>query len=570
MIKIKDNQIFQVFRGIQYRDLIISILLLVLISIPNNYTLLYSSDLQNNLIMKVAYIMMSTLVYLILMVILGVKNFFRLGIVFILLGPLEIIFLKSTGMPITAGFIDAIINTNRSETFEQIQSNITIIISTVVIFLIYIILLSKLNNFKINSTLKFIIIGCFIAFNGVVFIQMFKINNNDRITLKTKLEISKSTTIIKYEKIFPVNLFINTFKTYETRSNINKMSKDLEGFYFNASSARSSEEEEIYILIIGETARYQNFGINGYSRNTTPFLSQNKNLVSYSNVYSGAILTSISVPQIITRATPEESNIQFKEKSISEAFKEAGYYSSWIANQSLTNPLIQRISKNIDHSYFTESKTHFNNNYDINTFDELQKVLQKPHKKKFIVIHTYGSHYRYSNRYPKEFEKFRPAISQIGYDNISYENKESLVNAYDNTILYTDFFIDKVIKEVESKNTISALVYLSDHGENLYDDERRYILHGSDTPIKYEYHIPFIIWTSNEYQKKYADEYKNILDNRNKKVASTNTFYTLLNMAGINYKNSDKEIDKSVASPLYKEPIQRKLITGSNEIINVP
>jgi len=115
----------------------------------------------------------------------------------------------------------------------------------------------------------------------------------------------------------------------------------------------------------------------------------------------------------------------------------------------------------------------------------------------------------------------------------------------------------------------SFVFYLSDHGENLFDDSKNLSMHGSSTPTKYEYHIPYFIWTSERYRQTSKEKYESLHSNKDKKASSTSTFYTLLDMANIQYKDSSKELIHSLSNSGYQEPKERKLITGSKKIITI-
>ncbi|WP_353134796.1 phosphoethanolamine transferase, partial [Pseudopedobacter sp.] len=270
---------------------------------------------------------------------------------------------------------------------------------------------------------------------------------------------------------------------------------------------------------------------------------------------------------IITRATPDNLNLQFKEKTILDAFQEAGFYTAWISNQNAQQPIIKRLKEVADYSYFSKSEIDNNSPYDTDLIPNIKQALQNRSKRKFIIIHTLGSHFRYSKRYPKSFEKFTPAIAKTGYENFDISNKTKFINAYDNSILFTDFFLHSLIKELEKINVISTLMYISDHGENLFDDKNELILHGTESPTKHEYHIPLFMWFSKGYQEKNTEKVNNLINNKDKKATSNSTFYTLLDIANIRYNSYEKEIHKSLSNINYREPIERKLINTSKKVI---
>lgn len=387
--------------------------------------------------------------------------------------------------------------------------------------------------------------------------------------MKDRLEVAYENTAKKYRKIFPANIITNAIVAFEARNIHKKFEKDIESFRFNAQQNHKNQEDEIYILVIGETARRHNFHLYGYERETTPELEKIKNIVPFSDVNSSATLTLLSIPQIITRANPDNFDLQYKEKTILDAFHEAGFYTAWIGVQNISTAIVKRLQSVSDYTYFSKSDVSSGHFYDTDILKNVQEIIDdKTHKKKFIIIHTLGSHFRYSNRYPSGFEKFKPNINSSGYGNLGLEYKKELINSYDNTIFYTDYFLASIIKKVERTNSLSGLIYVSDHGENLYDDNK-IAFHGGEKPTPFEYEIPYIIWFSDKYKNFYPEKTEALEKNKNKKASSTVTFYSLSDMANITYNNSEKEKDKSILNPNYKEPLKRKIITSKKEVMIV-
>lgn len=549
-------------------QLLIHCILLLILLIPNFYTFFNATDLQNSLTLKFAYLGLSLLMWLLPLIIFNTKTYFRIAILFLLLSPLEIGFVKTTGIPTNIGFMESVFNSNSLEIKEQLSSNILELGLLGLIFIIYCYLLTYVDRINIPLKIKFYFILAFITINLVLFYSMYVLINKE-INLKDRLETSLENTTKKYNKLFPTNFIINGFNAIKANESNKALAKEINNFTFNAREISPNNENEIYVLVIGETARRHNFHLYGYKKPTTPHLDKTENIIAFSNVNSAATLTIKSLPQIITRANPDQIDLQYKEKTILDAFKEAGYYTAWIGVQNISTPLVKRLKSVADYTYFTQSDISTGNFYDMDVLEKFNQIIDnKENKKKFIIIHTLGSHFRYSNRYTDDFEKFTPTISKSGYDNIGLDSKEKLINSYDNSILYTDYFLSSLINNVQKSNAISGILYLSDHGENLYDDNKT-IFHGSENPTKFEYEIPYIIWHSNKYEDFYPLKVQAMRSNKDKKAASTSTFYSLLEMANISYDNSTKEIHKSLLNTGYKEPLKRKLVNSKNEIIVV-
>ena len=492
------------------REFIYSILLFFILFIPNIYVLIYFQEIVGSLQMLLAYFLLSVLVWVFPLIFLPKKVFFGIGFLFLLLSPLEIIFVKSLGIPITEGFMEAVYRTNVSETFEQISSNFGFFILFLCLIASYIYLFLKIKNTYLHRTIRIMLVLFFLSFNGVLFIKMFQIHSASQKPLSEKIDLALTSTLLKYNKIYPIDIVINSYKTFSSLRKSSALASQIEKFSFNAQSENDPNEEEIYILVIGETSRYASFHLNGYERNTSPNLDTIQNLLSFSNVYSAANLTSISVPMLITRANPRDRTIQNKEKTVLDAFQEAGYFTAWFANQSSEYPIINRLKNKADLFISNQFGVGIRGFYDDEILPEFQNTLKNKESKKFIVIHSLGSHFRYTNRYPKEFEKFSPAMKDFGYNDYNVQNKEEIINAYDNSIYYTDYFLSLLIESLKSTNKKAVLLFVSDHGENLFDDNKKIIGHGTSKPTKYEYHIPYFIWYSNQYAEHNQQKIENL------------------------------------------------------------
>ena len=190
-------------------------------------------------------------------------------------------------------------------------------------------------------------------------------------------------------------------------------------------------------------------------------------------------------------------------------------------------------------------------------------ISNNPDGRLFIVLHTYGSHFNYRERYPDSNSVFKPDNATDADKN----NRNELVNAYDNTIAYTDCLLDSVIRRIEREHCNAALVYTSDHGEDIFDDSRERFLHASPTPTYYQVHVPFIVWTSDEYATCYPETVSQAFANRDKNVSSSKSvFNTLIDLAGLSTSYADKYC--SLVSDAYHEP-RRIYLNDYNESVEL-
>lgn len=331
--------------------------------------------------------------------------------------------------------------------------------------------------------------------------------------------------------LYPINVFYNLGLAVERTADTDAYADTSAGFAFNASATHPAAGREVYVLVIGETARACNFGLYGYGRGTTPLLGKTEGLVAFTKAVTQSNTTHKSVPMLLSAVSAENFDSIYFEKSIITAFKEAGFHTVFVSNQRPNHSFIDFFGEEADEwTFLKERKGGRPDTPDAALLAEVRRVLAKGRKKEFIVLHTYGSHFNYRERYPRSAARFTP-------DNATEakpENRPQLVNAYDNTILSTDALLHGIIAELAATGAQSALVYTSDHGENIFDDSRRLFLHASPVPSYYELHVPLIVWTSDAYRRSWPQTAVSLAANRAKCVAtSASVFHTMLGLAGI-------------------------------------
>ena len=358
-------------------------------------------------------------------------------------------------------------------------------------------------------------------------------------------------------RIFPLNIIHQSYLWHKEKQKLNQQFEKNQNFKFNAHSNNDPQKKEIVVLVIGETSLSDHWQLQGYNRETNPQLSKLKNLVYFNNATSSTSATMFAVPQIITRKpSSQATKILFKERSVLSVFKEAGYKTYWLSTQQQfgrTDTSTSIYIKEADIKRFLNPGTYRNKGrYDDVLITALNEVINDPlPTKKFIVIHTLGSHAVYEDRYPIEYEKFKPTPRMVdGFIPTSPKFKIPTVNSYDNTILYTDFVISQFIAELNRKTDSSNfLMYLSDHGEQVFSGKCGKILHGNKT--ENEFKIPLLTWYSDNYQKQHENKIAALLKNKQKPIDQTSVFPTLIDLANIHIKNYNT--DKSLANPFLQK-----------------
>lgn len=337
--------------------------------------------------------------------------------------------------------------------------------------------------------------------------------------------------------IYPANVFYNIYlatERWKASMNYPVTSKD---FTFRAHSSRNPEQREVYLMVIGETARAINLGIYGYERNTTPGLQQMPNVMHFTDDLSQANATHKSVPMLLSAASAEDYSRMYREKSIITAFKEAGFKTAFFSNQLPNHSFIDYFAEEADiHEFLKEDPEKALNPYDTEMVKLVEKFMATyPEQKVFIVLHCYGSHFNYNERYPATEAYFTP--DKI--DKINVQTRPALINAYDNSIRFTDKLLTSLMEKLSAEKGISGLMFTSDHGEDMLDDGRLRFLHSSPVPTYYQLHVPYILWTSDEYNRIYPDKILAAKANCNKPVTSNTFFHTMLALGGIEtpYRN---------------------------------
>lgn len=347
--------------------------------------------------------------------------------------------------------------------------------------------------------------------------------------------------------IYPVNVCYNLVLAIERSNATAKYEQTSAGFSFNASSVHPADSNEVYVLVIGETARAASFGIYGYNRDTTPLMKHMPGLTAFNHALTQSNTTHKSVPMLLSAADASNYDRIYRERSIITAFREAGFHTAFFSNQKPNHSFIDIFGMEAnDWKFIKNGPQGASNTPDEELLPLIAKKLSEGHKKLFIVIHTYGSHFNYRERYPSSMAFFKPDDATEA----KAVNRPQLINAYDNTIRQTDRLLAEIISMLGKSGAMSAMLYTSDHGENIFDDSRKLFLHASPVPSYYDLHVPFIIWTSQSYITEFPNITNSLTTNRTKDVEnSVTTFHTMLHLAGI--KTKYRRDSLSVASRHY-------------------
>ena len=242
----------------------------------------------------------------------------------------------------------------------------------------------------------------------------------------------------------------------------------------------TDNEKAVVVLVIGESARKANFQLYGYQRDTNPLLSKQKGLKVF-QANSCATYTTAGTKAILE---PKDCGDLY-ELLPNYAFR-TGVDVSWRTSNWGEPPI--HIEEYLTDTELAEQYPDVDSNYDGILYAGLRQRIESSSKNKVLMIlHTSTSHGpQYANKYPKEFEVYK---------------SDDIVNAYDNTIRYTDFLLDGLINTLrDMKDWKSAMIFISDHGESL--GENNMFMHGLPMKLapKEQYEIPFLVWTSEDFR----------------------------------------------------------------------
>jgi lipid A ethanolaminephosphotransferase len=258
-----------------------------------------------------------------------------------------------------------------------------------------------------------------------------------------------------------------------------------------------AQVKTVIVLVIGESARAANFSLYGYARQTDPLLIK-AGAIAIPNAHSCATYTTASI-QCMLAHIDTSSTLIHNYEALPSYLQSNGVDVIWISNNWGEPPL--KVGTYLKASEVRGDCKDSGCQLDEGMLTGLaERIAKTPNDKVFIVLHQSGSHGPdYYNHYPPDAEKFTPACRSVQVQDCS---SEELVNAYDNTIVYTDRFLSKTITVLRSLPTKSTMMmYASDHGESL--GEHGLYLHGTPYSLAPDVQkvIPYIVWMSPAFKQ---------------------------------------------------------------------
>ena len=300
----------------------------------------------------------------------------------------------------------------------------------------------------------------------------------------------------------------------------------------------------LFVLVVGETARARNFALNGYARPTTPSLS-GLDVINFPHAQACGTSTEVSVPCMFSpygRRHYDEDSILGHE-SLLHVLARAGFKVLWRDNQSGCKGVCDGLpAEQLDHAK-VDNLCAEGQCLDEVLMEGMEGLARDTRGNLFLVLHQLGSHGpAYYKRYPAVFKRFTPACES---EDLRRCTQAEIVNAYDNSLLYTDFFLGRLVAFLDKAQAThdTAMLYVSDHGESL--GENGLYLHGVPQSIApaVQREVPFVVWLSAAFRRDFHVSDRCLREHASQPVSHDNLFHSLLGVLDIQTRAYDPAMD---------------------------
>ncbi len=311
--------------------------------------------------------------------------------------------------------------------------------------------------------------------------------------------------------------------------------------------AGEGKKPMLLVIVVGETVRAANWGLNGYERQTTPELAQQQSIFNFPSVTSCGTSTAVSLPCMFSLPGHDayEKAYAREHESLLDLLKHAGLKVFWLDNQSgckgVCDGVMSLTLAAEDYPELCEGGRCL----DEALVEALKAQIEKQHPDDtVIVLHQLGNHGpSYYQRYPAAYERFTPTCTT---SDLSQCSQEEITNSYDNAILYTDHILNQVIETLSSQSAYAAsMIYLSDHGESL--GEKGLYLHGIPYAIapNEQTQVPMLWWLSSDFAQRQGINTACLAQIANRPASHDNLFHSVLGLLNISTEVYREELDIS-------------------------
>ena len=451
---------------------------------------------------------------------------------------------------LTFSVVQTILNTNPEEVrgFINLYYSPGNILALVLFVLIVLLLVFKRQLFiRVVSTRSFFITSLLLSFLGIIdFGQTAHSKGNGPHNVRYW-----DIIIGEYNEYNEFNRRLGAEK------NLQNLSKEYSGFYKQDSLPKT------LVFVISESLNKRHMSLYGYPRKTTPHLDTNRSLIKFNNCVTQAALTIEAVPRLFF------NGYLSKKINLITLLNSQGYETSWISNQSAWGKgdrSIVLLSQLCKTSVFMDAmadndKANSSLHFDEDVLEQFNRAMATaPQKSKFIVVHLMGCHFEYEKRYPAEKSVFvsEPPAKRA----VNTARAQKNINSYDNAMHYHDSIVNEIVKifRKETQNKNAALVFLADHGEELYEN-RNYAGHGFP-PSRVTSEIPYFTMLSPDFEQNYPDIRSTMEQRTHVAYSTVNNFYTLVHLLNISSPTHKSRILKhGFFSPGY-DSTQTRFVMG--------
>lgn len=394
----------------------------------------------------------------------------------------------------------------------------TLVLSIVVAFIIYYIL----NRYRLGKAPAVVTLLFVLTFSSAALVYDHVVNH---------LFMLRSVV----QSYMPTNAFYSIgyyFIHYYWAEKEAVARKDISELYSFNILENKSNEPLIVVMVVGESLRGDMVEPNGYSVKNMPKLAMTPNLISFTKARTYTNLTRESVPLMLTRAAQENFAESLTETSIISVFKKLGFSTAWIGNQGLfagVKPTFGPIAMESDYIVNRSDLRRLSGNqitydgYMLPFFDEF--LANNSGNNIFVVFHMMGSHWEFDERYPKDFMQYQPTCQSAP----GLCSKAELFNGYNNTVIYTDYFLKEIINRLDKHRAI--MLYASDHGFSLM--EGGFFSNATPSKPKEQMNIAMFAWASDKYLKDHPQQFAYLQKKYDQDVSHDHIFHSLLGCSNI-------------------------------------
>lgn len=297
---------------------------------------------------------------------------------------------------------------------------------------------------------------------------------------------------------------------------------------WQARRAQAPALPETYVLVIGESVRADRLAACGNSRPVRP---KTPGILTYCDVMAGSSSTHTSVPLLLSRETPGGLLRVSSDATFMKAFEQAGFETWWLSVQEA-----QIAWPDARHAHYVSSgvRDAARRGDREQLAPLLQRALASPAARKLIVLHTYDAHFNYCDRF--DHARAQWPVDCAGLDEWpSADHRAALLAAYDNAVQESLRLVDHVVEAVAARGGASLVAYTSDHGENIFDDDRQLFQHALNTPTRWDTRVPLLLWASPAWKEHAPARWKQLQANQAAAAMHGDIVPTLLGAAGISY-----------------------------------